>query len=129
MIHMCLASNMLNALGGNPELKPQKYPGPLPGDIGPDGKPLKFQLYPFSKMAIEQAMAIEQPEDPHFSVKTLAKTTAPKAVTIGEFYEAWTSSPRPCPELPGRSAQSDSGQPVLCRPTLRHQQLRGCPYD
>src|SRR5947209_5919278 len=64
MIHMCLASNILNALGGNPALTPPSYPGPLPGDIGPDGKPLIIHLYPFSKEAIEQGMAIEQPEDP-----------------------------------------------------------------
>jgi len=89
MIHMCLASNVLNALGGNPELKPQKYPGPLPGDIGPDGTPLTLHLYPFSKDAMEQGMAIEQPENPpDFPVKTLALDAAPKAVTIGQFYDA-----------------------------------------
>jgi hypothetical protein len=33
MIHMCLACNILNALGGNPVIQVQAYPGPLPGDI------------------------------------------------------------------------------------------------
>ena len=33
MIHMCLACNILNALGGHPLLNPPTYPGPLPGDI------------------------------------------------------------------------------------------------
>jgi len=85
---MCLASNMLNALGGNPRLNPPKYPGPLPGDIGPDGTPLTLHLYPFSKKAMEQGMAIEQPENPpHFPVKELALAAAPTAVTIGQFYE------------------------------------------
>ena len=90
MIHMCLACNMLNALGGNPVIHPQTYPGPLPGDIGPDGKPLKLHLYPFSSQAMEQAMAIEQPEDPpEFPVHALLTAAAPiKAVTIGQFYEA-----------------------------------------
>lgn len=90
MIHMCLACNILNALGGNPVLKPQSYPGPLPGDIGPDGKPLTLHLYPFSVDAMAQGMAIEQPEDPpDFPVRTLLtmEPTA-KAVTIGQFYEA-----------------------------------------
>jgi hypothetical protein len=89
MIHMCLACNILNALGGTPLLKPQTYPGPLPGSIGPDGKPLDIHLYVFSPKAMEQGMKIEEPADkPNFPVLALAKTGAPKAVTIGEFYDA-----------------------------------------
>jgi hypothetical protein len=90
MIHMCLACNMLNALGGTPKITAPKYPGPLPGGIGPDGKPLNIRLYPFSKAAMQQAMDIEQPEDPpDFPVeKLLALDAAPKAVTIGQFYAA-----------------------------------------
>jgi len=90
MIHMCLACNILNALGGKPEVTPQTYPGPLPGDIGPNGTPLTLHLYPFSVEAMGQAMAIEQPEDPpDFPVvRTLALVDPTvKAVTIGEFYE------------------------------------------
>ncbi|MEY4577995.1 MAG: hypothetical protein RL701_2698 [Pseudomonadota bacterium] len=90
MVHMCLSCNILNALGGDPVLQTPTYPGPLPGDIGPDGKPLTVHLYPFSKRAIAQGMAIEQPEEkPEFPVKAL-RIAAPqeKAVTIGQFYEA-----------------------------------------
>jgi hypothetical protein len=89
MIHMCLACNILNALGGAPVLHPQAYPGPLPGDIGPDGTPLTIHLLPFSVAAMEQGMAIEQPEDPpDFPVETLLAAPGGKAVTIGQFYEA-----------------------------------------
>ena len=89
MIHMCLAANMLNALGGNPVIQPQKYPGPLPGDIGPNGTPLTLHLYPLSSKAMEQAMAIEQPEDPpDFPVVDLLAAAPAKAVTIGQFYDA-----------------------------------------
>jgi hypothetical protein len=90
MIHMCLACNMLNALGGAPKLQAPEYPGPLPGDIGPDGKPLTIRLYPLSKDAMAQAMAIEQPENPpDFPVKTMFAAGAPaRAVTIGQFYDA-----------------------------------------
>jgi hypothetical protein len=90
MIHMCLACNILNALGGDPVLKAPVYPGPLPGDIGPDGKQLTIHLYPFSPAAMTQAMAIEQPEDPpEFPVREqLAAATPDKAVTIGQFYTA-----------------------------------------
>jgi hypothetical protein len=88
MIHMCLACNILNALGGDPVLTPQAYPGPLPGDIGPDGTPLSLHLLPFSKDAMAQAMAIEEPVTPmDIPVATLMDAVlAPTAVTIGQFY-------------------------------------------
>lgn len=89
MIHMCLASNILNALGGDPALKPLKYPTTLPGDIGPEGgQPLKIHLYAFSEEAADQGMKIEEPVDPpKFPIKVaLAVEERPKAVTIGEFY-------------------------------------------
>ncbi|MDQ0464989.1 hypothetical protein QO010_002773 [Caulobacter ginsengisoli] len=89
MIHMCLACNILNAIGGEPALKPPKYPGPLPGDIGPPGgKPLKIRLYPFSKEAMAQGMAIEEPMDGpiDFPDKPMLKAGKSETVTIGEFY-------------------------------------------
>jgi hypothetical protein len=91
MIHMCLACNILNALGGDPVLTPPVYPGPLPGDIGPPGgKPLIIHLLPFSEEAMQQGMDIEQPEDPpDFPVHTmLAAAPAQQTVTIGQFYMA-----------------------------------------
>ncbi|HEV7239744.1 MAG TPA: ferritin-like protein [Thermoanaerobaculia bacterium] len=90
MIHMCLACNILNALGGDPVLTPPVYPGPLPGDIGPPGgKPLIIHLLPFSKDAMAQGMNIEQPEDPpDFPIVTMLEAAPPSAVTIGQFYTA-----------------------------------------
>ena len=87
MVHMCLACNILNAIGGTPKITAPVYPGPLPGDIGPDGKPLTLHLLPFSPDAIQQAMNIETPIDtPHFPDAKLLKATGPAALTIGEFY-------------------------------------------
>jgi hypothetical protein len=91
MIHMCLGCNILNALGGDPVVHPQTYPGPLPGDIGPDGTQLTLHLYPFSKEAMEQARNIEAPENPPefpIAARAFAAEAGPKAVTIGQFYEA-----------------------------------------
>lgn len=91
MIHMCLACNILNAIGGDPVLTPPKYPGPLPGDIGPPGgEPLTIHLLPFSQAAMQQGMNIEQPETiPDFPVvEALAAEAPPEAVTIGQFYTA-----------------------------------------
>lgn len=91
MIHMCLACNILNALGGNPVLTAPVYPGPLPGDIGPPGgEPLIIHLLPFSKDAMQQGMNIEQPEEPpDFPIhEALLAAAPPETVTIGQFYEA-----------------------------------------
>jgi hypothetical protein len=89
MIHMCLACNILSAIGGAPRIVPPVYPGPLPGDIGPDGTPLTLHLYPFSRDAMQQAMNIEQPVDPPpFPERLLFATSGePTSVTIGQFYE------------------------------------------
>lgn len=89
MIHMCLACNILNAIGGDPVIQPQTYPGPLPGDIGPPrGKPLTIRLLPFSKEAMAQGMAIEEPKDGpiNFPDKPMLKAAKGGPVTIGEFY-------------------------------------------
>jgi hypothetical protein len=50
MIYMCLACNLLNAIGSDPLVRPQRpIRGPLPGDIAPDGKRLTLSLIPFSR--------------------------------------------------------------------------------
>ena len=87
MAHMCLACNILNALGTNPVLKAPTYPGPLPGDIGANGNPISVHLYPFSKQAMAQAMAIEEPESGPINIPhALAAGAEPKFMTIGQFY-------------------------------------------
>jgi hypothetical protein len=88
MAHMCLACNILNALGKNPVLTAPTYPGPLPGGISAGGKEaLIIHLYPFSKEAMNQAMLIEEPEGgaidfPHEALEAVA----PTFMTIGQFY-------------------------------------------
>ncbi|HKR25062.1 MAG TPA: ferritin-like protein [Allosphingosinicella sp.] len=92
MIHMCLAGNILNAIGGSPKLSPPVYPGPLPGDIGPpDGPPLTIRLLRLSEDAMAQGMAIETPEDvPPFPVRAApsAKEDTTGSGTIAQFYQA-----------------------------------------
>jgi len=87
MLHMTLASNVLNALGGdsqvgNPGFVPQ-FPGPLPGGVESD---LVVHLAPFSMAQLQVFLQIEQPEDPlQFPVRAEAVSDT---VTIGEFYTA-----------------------------------------
>ncbi len=91
MIHMCLACNILNAIGGSPQLTPPVYPGPLPGDIGPpDGPPLTIRLLRLSEEAMAQGMAIETPEDvPPFPVRAMpAEVEETGSGTIAQFYAA-----------------------------------------
>jgi hypothetical protein len=93
MIHMCLACNILNALGGAPLLIAPTYPGTLPGDIGPeDGDALVVSLLPFSEAAMDQGMNIEQPvKIPDYPVVSLTAEAEAEAVpgsgTIGQFYD------------------------------------------
>ena len=84
MLHMTLASNVLNAVGGSPELDQScfipTYPGPLPGGVQAG---LQVALAPFSMAQLETYLSIEEPEDPLNFPKALA---AEPTITIGQFY-------------------------------------------
>lgn len=82
MIHMCLACNLLNAIGGSPQIVAPTFPGYLPGDVAKD---TKFHLLPFSPDAMAQAMLIEEPVKP-ITVKA-ALATDDASLTIGEYYQ------------------------------------------
>jgi hypothetical protein len=86
MIHLCLVCNIINALGGTPQLTPPVYPTSL-GDIGPPGgDPLVIRLLPFGPDAMDQGMKIEEPEDvPPYKVVPMLGATG-GAMTIGQYY-------------------------------------------
>lgn len=90
MLHMTIAANVLNAIGGAPNInKPTfvpDYPGPLPMNVH---EGLVVGLAPLSKPLIKDVfMEIEMPEDPkNFPVKPMAQGVAGFA-TIGMFYAA-----------------------------------------
>lgn len=97
MIHMALACNLMNALGGTPLVADAKaittYPGPLPGGIGDEhGQAFIVHLLPFSPAAIEQGMQIEEPEGgpivfPERAAQRAALAEAtPTFTTIGQLY-------------------------------------------
>ena len=89
MLHMTLASNVLNALGGSPAVdRPgfiPKYPGPLPGGVQGE---LTVHLAPFSMAQLEAFLQIEEPEDPLRFRSFTVMETLPDEITIGEFYTA-----------------------------------------
>lgn len=108
MLHLTIASNILIALGGEPdfihkEFVPE-YPGPLPMNVarqGPDDEaPLEVGLSGYSKAQVHDVfMAIEQPESAlEYEVKGVrsekilmetAELEGPEHyATIGAFYDA-----------------------------------------
>ena len=90
MLHMTLACNILNAVGGAPVIDDPgfipTYPGPLPGSVETG---LIVPLSRFSKELLENTfMVIEEPETPLEFPVTEAALAAPPPRTIGQFYEA-----------------------------------------
>jgi Ferritin-like len=83
MIHMCLACNIMNAIGGTVSINPPTYPGHLPADVGGN---LIVHLLPFSPAAMTQGMAIEEPSEA-IDPPVLKTAVADATVTIGEYYE------------------------------------------
>jgi hypothetical protein len=90
MLHMTIAANVLNALGGAPRIDSPAfvpcYPGPLPMSVD-DG--LVVPLAPLSLDLVETVfMRIELPETPqHYPDLALAAQDRGYS-TIGEFYDA-----------------------------------------
>lgn len=84
MLHMVLAANVLNALGGRPAISKSnftpRYPGPLPGGV--EGQ-LEIHLRPFSTDQLATFIEIEEPRHT-LDDQPLADQVG--ACTIGEFY-------------------------------------------
>ncbi len=91
MLHMTIASNILNALGGTPQINNASfipnYPGPLPMNIN---EGLVVGLEKYSKTQVKNVfMEIEEPEDPiDFPTTMAVAADEPAFSTIGQFYAA-----------------------------------------
>jgi hypothetical protein len=92
MLHLSLACNMLNAVGGRPHLPAAvlRYPSALPMGIGDEpGKPFIVPLARLCQATIDIFMTIEEPEEPlEFRAQRLTAGAVPGYHTIGEFYAA-----------------------------------------
>ncbi|MFT5161593.1 MAG: hypothetical protein ACI9FJ_000158 [Alteromonadaceae bacterium] len=94
MLHMSIACNVLNAIGGSPAINTKAFvptfPGPLPMGVGED-RGLIVTLAPLSKdQLLNVFMAIEEPDD-LLTCPELANIIAEELdiyTTIGEFYQA-----------------------------------------
>ena len=90
MLHMALACNLLNAIGGAPVIADPKfvpsYPGPLPMGIEAS---LVVHLKRYSRALVEDTfMIIEEPEIPIKIPVKAALFAAAEIRTIGQFYAA-----------------------------------------
>jgi len=94
MLHMTIASNILIAIGGHPEINTQAfipdYPGPLPMGVASG---LIVGIEAFSIPLVENVfMIIEEPEHPvpvdPPSTMALTAEEEPEYATIGQFYDA-----------------------------------------
>ena len=87
MLHMTLASNVLNALGGSPDIDTPcfipTYPGPLPGGVE---AVLKVHLAPYSCDQLATFLVIEEPEKPLNFPVMHDLAAAQRPLTIGEYY-------------------------------------------
>jgi Ferritin-like len=91
MMHMGLACNILNAIGGHPVIADPgfipTYPGGLPMGVAGD---LMVHLRRYSKALVEDTfMKIEEPEvELDIPVMTPRAEAAARPITIGQFYGA-----------------------------------------
>ncbi|HEU0317388.1 MAG TPA: ferritin-like protein [Solirubrobacteraceae bacterium] len=92
MLHLSLACNLLNAVGGRPQLPGAvlRYPSELPMGIGDKpGRRFIVPLARLSQAAIEIFMTIEEPEHALVFPDEAPEATAGAVYhTIGEFYTA-----------------------------------------
>jgi hypothetical protein len=82
MLHLALAANVLNAVGGRPVLDSPRVLLPYPRCL-PHGDPsVRLSLLPFGPEAVEGFLRIEQPAPPG------APQQGDRYGTIGQFYDA-----------------------------------------
>ena len=98
MLHMALAANVLNAIGGVPSTGPVGE-GPSPVPVYPTKVPFidripEIHLQRFSPAALDEFLAIEYPND-----ASLAAESGDQYGSIGAFYEAIEAGLRAhCPD-------------------------------
>ncbi len=82
MLHLALAANLLNAVGGRPRLDVPEMLPPHPRPLPHGDRSLQLSLVPFGPEAIEAFLRIEKPAPPGAPPEDDAYET------IGQFYDA-----------------------------------------
>jgi hypothetical protein len=112
MLHMALAANILNAIGGAPRLLGADvvpaYPCPLPGQVQ---EGVVVRLRRCDRAQLEVFKTIETPENP---VDVRSAAFAVRPVTVGQFYDGITDKLQ---ELGPRVFTGDPGRQLRRWPT------------
>ena len=82
MLHMLLAANLLNAVGGRPRIDTPRMLAPYPRSLPHADGSFEVSLLPFGMEALELFLKIEQPSPPR------AAPESDGYETIGQFYDA-----------------------------------------
>jgi hypothetical protein len=82
MLHLALAANLLNAVGGHPRLDTPRMLPPHPRPLPHGDRSLELSLVPFGPEALELFLRIERPAPPG------APAEGDDYETIGQFYAA-----------------------------------------
>jgi CDGSH-type Zn-finger protein len=82
MLHLTLAANLLNAVGGRPRLDTPGMLPPHPRRVPHGDRSLELSLLPFGADALDMFLRIEQPAPPG------APAEGDDYRTIGQFYDA-----------------------------------------
>ena len=82
MLHLALAANVLNAIGGAPTLNEPGFVPNYPTALPHSDHSFAVPLAPFTPETIETFMRVERPGDRH------AESEADNFATIGQFYRA-----------------------------------------
>ena len=82
MLHLLLAANLLNAVGGRPRIDAPRMLAPYPRSLPHADGSFEVSLLPFGAEALEIFLKIEQPSAP------CAAPESDAYQTIGQFYDA-----------------------------------------
>ncbi|MGP3961989.1 ferritin-like domain-containing protein [Nonomuraea sp. 3N208] len=82
MLHLALAANLLNAVGGRPRLDTPRMLPPHPRRLPHGDRSLELSLVPFGQEALEMFLRLERPAPPG------APAEGEGYETIGQFYAA-----------------------------------------
>jgi hypothetical protein len=82
MLHLALAANVMNAVGGHPRLNGPDFVPDYPATLPHSDRSFTVSLAPFAPATVETFMRIERPGDRH------GESEADDFETIGQFYRA-----------------------------------------
>lgn len=82
MLHMIMAANILNAVGGTPHINTRNFIVNYPDYLPHSSKKFKVGLYPFCTKSVETFLKIEKPSE------AFAEPQAHSFSTIGQFYKS-----------------------------------------